>query len=70
MSTGDLQLITYKAASASALASASHLYGGDFEYVEKAFNCLEKDRKRDMFSFLLMHMQNSVGFYFKYKKNN
>lgn len=64
MSSGDLELITYKA------ASASHLYGRDFEYVVKAFNCLEKDRNRDMLSFLQMHMQNSVGFYFNFKKKN
>lgn len=64
MSTGDLQLLTYKA------ASACHLYGRDFEYVRKVLDCLEKDRENsDMFSFLLIHIRNSVGFYHKSKRN-
>lgn len=61
---GDMQLLTYKA------ASACHLYGRDSEYVKKVLDRLEKDRNNsDMFSFLQFHMQNSVGFYHKSKRN-
>ncbi|KAK1389283.1 TAF RNA polymerase I subunit A [Heracleum sosnowskyi] len=61
---GDMQLLTYKA------ASACHLYGRDFEYVRKVLDRLEKDKNNsDMFSFLQFHMQNSVGFYQKSKRN-
>lgn len=60
---GDLELLTYKA------ASASHMYGPEFEYVVKAYKCLE-DRDMDLFLFLQMHMQNSVGFYPDSNKTN
>ncbi|XP_058211119.1 uncharacterized protein LOC131323376 [Rhododendron vialii] len=60
---GDLELLTYKA------ASASHMYGPEFEYVVKAYKCLE-DRDNDMFLYLQMHMQNSVGFYPDSNKTN
>ncbi|KAL8087838.1 uncharacterized protein LOC141697523 [Apium graveolens] len=64
LEAGDMQLLTYKA------ASACHLYGRDFEYVRKVLDCLEKDgNNSDMFSFLQVHMQNSVGFYHNYKRN-
>lgn len=60
---GDMQLLTYKA------ASACHLYGRDFEYVRKVLDRLEKDKNNsDMFSFLQFHMQNSVGFYHKSRR--
>uniref|UniRef100_A0A164WDE0 Uncharacterized protein n=1 Tax=Daucus carota subsp. sativus TaxID=79200 RepID=A0A164WDE0_DAUCS len=61
---GDVQLLTYKA------ASACHLYGQDFEYVRKVSEWLVKDgNNSDMFSFLQMHMQYSVGFYHRSKRN-
>ncbi|KAI8557826.1 hypothetical protein RHMOL_Rhmol04G0040700 [Rhododendron molle] len=60
---GDLELLTYKA------ASASHMYGPKFEYVVKAYKCLE-DKDNDLFLYLQMHMQNSVGFYSDSNKTN
>lgn len=53
---GDLQLLTYKA------ASASHMYGPQFEYVAKAYIVLE-NQDRDLFLSLKLHMLNCVGFY-------
>uniref|UniRef100_A0A5B7BG06 Uncharacterized protein n=1 Tax=Davidia involucrata TaxID=16924 RepID=A0A5B7BG06_DAVIN len=57
LAAGDLELPTYKA------ASASYMYGNEFEYVAKVYTCLE-NKNRDLFLFLQMHMhmQNSVGF--------
>ncbi|GAV64034.1 hypothetical protein CFOL_v3_07552 [Cephalotus follicularis] len=52
---GDLQLVTYKA------ACASHMYGKDFEYVVKAYSCLQTENTRDLLTFLQMHMQNSIA---------
>lgn len=63
MMTGDLELLTYKA------ASASHMYGPEFEYVVKGYRRLE-DRDNDLFLYLQMHMQNSVGFYPDSNKTN
>lgn len=62
IAAGDFELVTYKA------ASASHLYGHENEYVVKASTCLKTGKNRDMFSFLELHMQNSVGFYSKFDK--
>ncbi|KAG5551301.1 hypothetical protein RHGRI_009648 [Rhododendron griersonianum] len=59
----DSELLTYKA------ASASHMYGPEFEYVVKVYKCLE-DRDNDLFLYLQMHMQNSVGFYPDSNKTN
>jgi hypothetical protein len=55
--TGDLQLLTYKA------ACASHMYGREFNYVVEAYNCLERENDRDLFLFLQTHRQNSIGIY-------
>lgn len=55
--TGDLQLLTYKA------ACASHMYGREFNYVAEAYNCLEKENDRDLFLFLQTNMHNSIGIY-------
>ncbi|XP_063947348.1 uncharacterized protein LOC108192343 isoform X2 [Daucus carota subsp. sativus] len=56
----DVQLLTYKA------ASACHLYGQDFEYVTKVSEYLEKDINNSaMLSILQTHMQYSAGFYSK-----
>ncbi|KAK9269595.1 hypothetical protein L1049_001371 [Liquidambar formosana] len=57
IAAGNLPLLTYKA------ACASHMYGVEFEYVVKAYDCLEKEKCSDMFSFLQMHMQNAIGLY-------
>ncbi|KAA8523951.1 hypothetical protein F0562_010374 [Nyssa sinensis] len=59
---GDLQLLTYKA------ASASHLYGIESEYVAKVYACLE-NKNKDLLLFLQMHMQNSVGLCKNFDKN-
>lgn len=63
MMTGDLELLTYKA------ASASHMYGPEFGYVVKTYKFL-LDRDSDLSSYLQMHMQNSVGFYPDSSKTN
>jgi hypothetical protein len=55
ITTGNAELLTYKA------AAASHLYGRDNEYVVKAFDKLVNDKNEEMSSFLEIHMQNSVG---------
>lgn len=60
---GDLQLLAYKA------ASASHMYGHEVEYVAKACVYLE-DKDRDLFLVLQRHMQNCVGFYSNFSKND
>ncbi|KAH9723357.1 TAF RNA polymerase I subunit A [Citrus sinensis] len=54
IATGDLQLLTYKA------ACASHMYGQEFHYVVKAYTSLQDENDRDLFMFLRMHMQNSI----------
>ncbi|XP_065878406.1 uncharacterized protein [Euphorbia lathyris] len=64
MASGDLQLLTYKA------ACACHMYGAGFDYVVKVHTCLGKgkkkdlEKKRDLFKLLQYHMKNSAGFYF------
>ena len=55
--TGDLQLITYKA------AAACHLYGREFRYVVKASEQLGREKNIESLSILRMHDRNSVGFY-------
>lgn len=50
IAAGDLPLLTYKA------ACASYMYGQDFEYVGRAYACLENERKMDLLSFLQAHM--------------
>lgn len=57
MTTGDLQLLTYKA------AAASHIYGRDVRYVAKTIEYLEKEADMEMYAFLQTHVLNSVGFY-------
>ncbi|XP_034678764.1 uncharacterized protein LOC117908991 isoform X1 [Vitis riparia] len=57
VAAGKLELLTYKA------ACASHMYGQGFEYVVGAYNCLDKEKNRDMLLFLQMHMHTSTGFY-------
>ena len=39
------------------------MYGQGFEYVVGAYNCLDKEKNRDMLLFLQMHMHTSTGFY-------
>ncbi|KAI3466075.1 hypothetical protein Pfo_022738 [Paulownia fortunei] len=57
IASGDLKLLTYKA------AAASHIYGRHFKYVVKATECLEKENDMELYSFLQTHILNSVGFY-------
>ncbi|RVX03977.1 hypothetical protein CK203_021599 [Vitis vinifera] len=57
VAAGKLELLTYKA------ACALHMYGQGFEYVVGAYNCLDKEKNRDMLLFLQMHMHTSTGFY-------
>lgn len=60
--TGDLQLLTYKA------ACASHMYGQEFEYVVKTYTCLQKANDRDLFMFLQLHLQNSIGLHLNFER--
>ncbi|XP_022860860.1 uncharacterized protein LOC111381313 isoform X1 [Olea europaea var. sylvestris] len=62
--TGDLELLTYKA------ATASHLYGWEFKFVIKAIEYLEKENIMELYSYLQMHIMNSIGFYFNMKRDN
>ncbi|KZV38271.1 hypothetical protein F511_36506 [Dorcoceras hygrometricum] len=55
--SGDLQLLTYKA------AAASHIYGRDFRYVATTIEHLEKVADMEMYAFLQTHVLNSVRFY-------
>ncbi|XP_022847813.1 uncharacterized protein LOC111370370 [Olea europaea var. sylvestris] len=64
IATGDLELLTYKA------ATASHLYGREFKFVIKAAEYLEKENIMELYSCLHMHIMNSVGFYFNMKRDN
>ncbi|KAL6561772.1 hypothetical protein OROMI_017373 [Orobanche minor] len=57
ISSGDLKLLTYKA------AAASHIYGRHFRYVVKASECTEKESDKELYDFLQKHILNSVGFY-------
>lgn len=58
--TGDLTLLTYKA------ACACHMYGREFVYVEKACAYLNGETNEDLLSILKTHMLNSTGFYVNY----
>lgn len=60
--TGDLELLTYKA------ASAVHMYGSEFYYVVDARSCLEEENERDLLIFLQMHIRNSVGIYSNFQQ--
>lgn len=44
-------------------ACASHIYGQEFNYVVKAYTNLDKEKDRDLWLFLKMHMQNSIRLY-------
>ncbi|KAL0406760.1 UNVERIFIED_CONTAM: hypothetical protein Slati_3989900 [Sesamum latifolium] len=55
--SGDLKLLTYKA------AAASHIYGRHFKYVVKTTEIIEKEDDMELYSFLQTHILNSVGFY-------
>ncbi|XP_057435132.1 uncharacterized protein LOC130727876 [Lotus japonicus] len=55
--TGDLQLLTYKA------ACASYMYGQEISYVSKAYSHLEKENYKDLLLFLNEQKGNSFGFY-------
>ncbi|KAK6132663.1 hypothetical protein DH2020_033615 [Rehmannia glutinosa] len=57
IASGDLKLLTYKA------AAASHIYGRHFKYVLKATESIEKENDMELYSFLQTHILNSVGFY-------
>ncbi|GER53453.1 hypothetical protein STAS_30975 [Striga asiatica] len=57
ISSGDLKLLTFKA------AVASHIYGRHFRYVVKASECIEKENEKELYSLLQMNILNSVGFY-------
>ncbi|KAG8364888.1 hypothetical protein BUALT_Bualt18G0045400 [Buddleja alternifolia] len=59
IASGDLKLLTNKA------AAASHLYGRHFKYVVKATECIEKENDMELYSFLQTHILNSIGFYVK-----
>ncbi|CAH9104402.1 unnamed protein product [Cuscuta epithymum] len=59
ISSGDTELLTYKA------AAACHLYGRDFGYVVQAKEFLEKENNMDMLLTLNRHVHNSAGFYLK-----
>ncbi|KAF6149433.1 hypothetical protein GIB67_016971 [Kingdonia uniflora] len=55
--SGDLLLLTFKA------ACASHLYGPAFEYSASVYNYLEKKKSLDRISFLQGHIENSINFF-------
>ncbi|KAL3820060.1 hypothetical protein ACJIZ3_005965 [Penstemon smallii] len=57
IASGDLELLTYKA------STASYLYGRRFRYVFKVTECIEKEDNMELYSFLQMHINNSIGFY-------
>ncbi|KAL5132504.1 hypothetical protein HKD37_12G035161 [Glycine soja] len=62
INTGDLQLLTYKA------ACASYMYGREFSYVAKAYSHLEKEDDKELLLFLDEHRGNSFGIYQKFQK--
>ncbi|KAF6149435.1 hypothetical protein GIB67_016973 [Kingdonia uniflora] len=55
--SGDLLLLTFKA------ACASHLYGPAFEYSASVYSYLEKKESLDKISFLQGHVENSINFF-------
>ncbi|RWW80359.1 hypothetical protein BHE74_00011299 [Ensete ventricosum] len=54
VSTGDRKLLATKA------ASASHIYGPNFEYVKAAFSSLTNEANNFQLSFLQAHMEKSM----------
>uniref|UniRef100_A0A803R2S2 Uncharacterized protein n=1 Tax=Cannabis sativa TaxID=3483 RepID=A0A803R2S2_CANSA len=64
IAAGDLELITYKA------ASASHMFGPEFAYVTKAYSCLEEKNEIDFLGTLKLHISKSVGVYSSFEQNN
>ncbi|XP_045801286.1 uncharacterized protein LOC123895116 [Trifolium pratense] len=60
--TGDLQLLTYKA------ACALYLYGQEFNYVVKAYSHLKKENDKNLLLFLNEHKRNSYVIYDKNSK--
>ncbi|PWA96875.1 hypothetical protein CTI12_AA035420 (chloroplast) [Artemisia annua] len=56
VSSGNMELVAYKA------ASACHLYGPESTYIVKACEYLERDNSQKR-SMLKMHMENAIGFY-------
>ncbi|XP_058779567.1 uncharacterized protein LOC131653446 [Vicia villosa] len=62
--TGDLRLLTYKA------ACALYMYGQEFSYVVKAYSHLERENNKDLLLFLAEHKRNSYGIYDKNSKKS
>ncbi|KAF4369999.1 hypothetical protein G4B88_016160 [Cannabis sativa] len=56
IAAGDLELITYKA------ASASHMFGPKFAYVTKAYSCLEEKNEIDFLGTLKLHINSDKKF--------
>lgn len=54
IAAGDLQLPTYKA------ASACHIYGPELAYVTDVYTCLEEKNERDLFLFLELNIGKSI----------
>lgn len=61
---GDLQLMTNKA------ACAVHMYGQQCEYVIRVSDVLYQRDNREMFSFLQLHKENSLGLHLYFQQNN
>ncbi|KAL9668800.1 hypothetical protein QQ045_006340 [Rhodiola kirilowii] len=57
IATGNLELLTYKA------ACASHMYGCEFEYVQNVHSFLARHEEKELLHFLQMHRQHSIGLY-------
>lgn len=60
--SGDLQLLTYKA------ACASYMYGREFSYVAKAYSHLAKENDEELLLFLDGQRGNSLGIYQNFQK--
>ncbi|XP_062093582.1 uncharacterized protein LOC133799581 isoform X2 [Humulus lupulus] len=60
----DLELLTYKA------ASASHMFGPRFAYVVDAYSCLEEKNEIDFLFILKLHISKSTGVYSSFEQNN
>ncbi|XP_050371614.1 uncharacterized protein LOC126789495 [Argentina anserina] len=54
IAAGDMELLTYKA------ASAVHMYDSDFHYFVSARCCLEKENEKDLLMCLQMHISKSI----------
>ncbi|VFR00998.1 unnamed protein product [Cuscuta campestris] len=57
IASGDLELLTYKA------AASCHLYGREFGYVVQVSEFLKNTNNTDMLFILNRHVHNSAGFY-------